>query len=100
MPESFDAKIELIDEKIISIRDEWHTKNHPLFQELAKGKLELKILGIHQAMHSKFVVLALEAFGLLYNKGDSQIKKMCVFCSFCSIFQKYGFSHVLQHYAL
>ena len=78
MPESFDAKIELIDEKIISIRDEWHTKNHPLFQELAKGKLELKILGIHQAMHSKFVVLALEAFGLLYNKGDSQIKKMCV----------------------
>jgi len=68
----------LIGKKIISIRDKWHTKNHPLFKELAKGKLKLKILGIHQAMHAKFVVLALEAFGLLYNKGDSQIKKMCV----------------------
>ena len=78
MPDSLDVEKELIDEKIVSIRDEWHTKNHPLFQELAKGKLELKILGIHQAMHAKFVVLALEAFGLLYNRGDAQVKKMCV----------------------
>ena len=78
MRESLGIQNEWIGEKIVSIRDKWHTKNHPLFQELAKGELDLKILGIHQAMHGKFVVLALEAFGLLYNKGNAQIKKMCV----------------------
>lgn len=69
---------EAIKLKIISIRDKWHTKNHPLFRVLATGKLDLRILGIHQAMHAKFVVLALEAFGLLYTKGDDEVKKMCI----------------------
>ena len=65
-------------EKIIAVRDKWHTKNHPLFTTLATGKLDIRVLGIHQAMHTKFVVLALEAFGLLYTRGDREIKKMCV----------------------
>ena len=65
-------------EKIIAVRDKWHTKNHPLFTTLATGNLDIRVLGIHQAMHAKFVVLALEAFGLLYTRGDREIKKMCV----------------------
>lgn len=67
-----------IGEQIIAIRDKWHTKKHPLFTTLASGELDIRILGIHQAMHAKFVVLALETFGLLYARGDAEIKKMCV----------------------
>ena len=65
-------------EKIIAIRDQWHTKNHPLLTKLADGVLDIRVLGIHQAMHAKFVVLALEAFGLLYARGDADVKKMCI----------------------
>ena len=67
-----------IGEKIIAVRDKWHTKNHPLFTKLASGDLDIRVLGIHQAMHAKFVVLALEAFALLYAKGDAELKRMCV----------------------
>ncbi|MEE2745451.1 MAG: iron-containing redox enzyme family protein [Pseudomonadota bacterium] len=67
-----------IGERIIEVRDKWHTKNHPLFKMLGNGQLDIKVLGVHQAMHAKFVILALESFGLLYAKGNAEIKKMCV----------------------
>ncbi len=67
-----------IGNKIIAIRDKWHTKNHPLFTTLATGELDLRILGIHQANHLKYVELALESFGILYARGPAEIRKMCV----------------------
>ena len=78
VPDSMANDVETISEKIIAVRDRWHTKNHPLFTTLANGDLDIRVLGIHQAMHAKFVVLALEAFGILYSRGDAEIKKMCV----------------------
>ena len=77
-PDSLNNEMNTISEKIISVRDRWHTKNHPLFTALASGELDIRVLGIHQAMHAKFVVLALEAFGILYTRGDAELKKMCV----------------------
>ena len=67
-----------IGDRIIAIRDKWHTKQHPLFTTLAAGKLDIKTLAIHQACHAKFVVLALESFGLLYARGPMEVKKMCI----------------------
>lgn len=67
-----------IGDKIIAVRDKWHTKNHPLFTALAKGELDIRVLGIHQANHLKYVELALEAFGILYARGPAEIRKMCV----------------------
>ena len=49
--------------KIVGIRDKWHTKNHPFFQEFAKGKLPLRAIGIFMAQHYQFVTLVLPTNG-------------------------------------
>jgi hypothetical protein len=51
--------------QIVGIREKWHTKNHPFFQEMAKGKLPLRALGMYMAQHYRFVELVLPAFGHL-----------------------------------
>ncbi len=50
--------------RINAIRDQWHTKNHPFFQAMTDGSLDLRALGIYMANHFQFVSLALPAFGL------------------------------------
>ena len=67
-----------IGDQIIAIRDKWHTKNHPLFTTLLAGELDLRILGIHQANHLKYVELALESFAIMYTRGPISIRKMWV----------------------
>ena len=54
----------IVDE-IISVRDRWHTKHHPMFRDLADGKLDLRVLGVFMAQHGKFVKFAYEAFALM-----------------------------------
>ena len=78
VPDSLSTTGQTVIDRIIAVRDKWHTKKHPLFSTLADGDLDIRVLGIHQAMHAKFVILALEAFGLLYTRGDAELKKMCV----------------------
>lgn len=59
-----------IGDRILAIRERWHTKRHPFFaKELASGRLPLKALGKYQALHFHFVKRALAAFGLLYARG-------------------------------
>ena len=67
-----------ITERIIAIRDRWHTKRHPMFQALAKGELDLRVLGIYMAQHAKYVRYGLQAFGLLYARAPGDIRKMLV----------------------
>ncbi len=60
--------------KIIAIRDKWHTKNHPFFQKMLDGSLELRALGIYMAGHYKFVELALPSFGFLLWKAPEDVR--------------------------
>ena len=50
--------------RITAIRDKWHTKQHPMFRALAKGELDLRVLGIYMAQHAKYVRYGLEGFGV------------------------------------
>jgi pyrroloquinoline quinone (PQQ) biosynthesis protein C len=53
-------------ERIVAIRDRWHTKQHPFFRAFAEGKVPLKALGRYQALHYQYVSRALPSFGLFY----------------------------------
>src|SRR5271165_620186 len=44
-----------ITERILEIRDRWHTKRHPFFLAFGEGKLPLRALGRYQALHYHFV---------------------------------------------
>jgi pyrroloquinoline quinone (PQQ) biosynthesis protein C len=57
-----------ITERIVAIRDRWHTKKHPFFAEFAAGRLPLKALGRYQALHYQYVQKAVASFGLLYTR--------------------------------
>ena len=54
--------------KILAIRDRWHTKRHPFFRAFGEGKLALKALGRYQALHYHYVSYAVRSFGLFYTR--------------------------------
>lgn len=63
-----------ITEQIIAIRDKWHTKNHPLFQAMKAGSLDLRVVGIYMAQHMKFVEYALPSFGLMIWRAPADVR--------------------------
>src|SRR3974377_278207 len=67
-----------IAERILVIRERWHTKRHPFFLAFSEGKLPLRALGRYQALHFHFVSRALASFGLLYARGYQfeEVRKM------------------------
>ena len=65
-------------DRIVAIRDKWHTKQHPMFRALAEGELNLRVLGVYMAQHAKYVRYGLEAFGLVYAKAPGDVRKMLV----------------------
>jgi pyrroloquinoline-quinone synthase len=67
-----------ITDRILAIRERWHTKRHPFFLAFAEGKLPLLGLGRYQALHFHFVSRALASFGLLYARGYQfeEVRKM------------------------
>ena len=67
MPDT--VSLPAIAERIIAVRERWHTKKHPFFGAFAEGKLPLKALGRYQALHFQFVSRALPAFGILYARA-------------------------------
>ena len=67
-----------IAERINAIRDLWHTKNHPFFQAMTDGSLELRALGIYMANHFQFVAQALPAFGLMYYRAPQDVRDALV----------------------
>ena len=67
-----------IAKKIIAIRDRWHTKNHPFFQAMTDGSLDLRALGIYMANHFQFVAHAQPAFGLLYYRAPQDVRDTLV----------------------
>jgi pyrroloquinoline quinone (PQQ) biosynthesis protein C len=65
-------------DQIVAIRDRWHTKNHPFFQAMTDGSLDLRALGIYMANHYKFVSYALPAFGLMYYRAPRDVREALV----------------------
>ncbi len=61
-------------DQINAIREKWHTKNHPFFQAMAGGKLDLRALGVYMANHFKFVEMVQPSFGLLYYRAPKDIQ--------------------------
>ena len=64
--------------RINAIRDQWHTKNHPFFQAMTDGSLDLRALGIYMVNHFQFVSLALPAFGLMYYRAPQDVRDALV----------------------
>lgn len=60
--------------KIVAVREKWHTKNHPFFQEMKTGKLPLRALGMYMAQHYRFVELVLPAFGHLLAHAPEDVR--------------------------
>jgi pyrroloquinoline quinone (PQQ) biosynthesis protein C len=60
--------------KIVAIREKWHTKKHPFFQEFATGKLPLRAMGLYMAQHYRFVELVLPAFGYLMARAPADVR--------------------------
>ena len=57
-----------ITDRVVAVRDRWHTKPHPFFRAFSEGKLPLRALGRYQALHYHFVSYALRSFGLFYTR--------------------------------
>lgn len=62
--------------RVIAIREKWHTKRHPFFLEFARGRLPLRAMGVFMAQHYKFVSRALPSFGVLYSRAPVEVRKM------------------------
>jgi len=65
-------------ERVVEIREKWHTKRHPFFQAFGKGKLPLRAIGMYMAQHYQFVTLVLPSFGLLYSRAPADVRKVVV----------------------
>jgi len=52
-----------ITERILAIRERWHTKRHPFFLAFGEGKLTAEGLGRYQALHYHFVSRRWRALG-------------------------------------
>ena len=77
-PDGFNPSNGSIANQIIAIRDRWHTKNHPFFQAMTDGSLDLRALGIYMANHFQFVAHAQPAFGLLYYRAPQDVRDTLV----------------------
>lgn len=66
--------IENIVDRVVEVRDRWHTKHHPFFQLMKDGSLELRALGVYMASHYKFVEFALPSFGFLLWRGPDDVR--------------------------
>ena len=78
VPDGFNPSNGSIAKQIIAIRDRWHTKNHPFFQAMTDGSLDLQALGIYMANHFQFVAHAQPAFGLLYYRAPQDVRDTLV----------------------
>ena len=78
VPDGFNPSNGSIAKQIIAIRDRWHTKNHPFFQAMTDGSLDLRALGIYMANHFQFVAHAQPAFGLLYYRAPQDVRDTLV----------------------
>jgi pyrroloquinoline quinone (PQQ) biosynthesis protein C len=56
-------------DKIVAVREKWHTKNHPFFVDFWKGKFGLKPVGQMMAQHYQHVLRVLPSQGYVVAKA-------------------------------
>lgn len=64
--------------RIIAIREQWHTKNHPFFKRFGEGKLPLRAMGLYMGQHYKFVTLVLPSFGYLFTRAPGDVRSSII----------------------
>ncbi len=62
-------------QRIIALREAWHTKNHPFYLEFAKGKIGLEPMGLLMAQHYQHVARALPSLGIAYSKAPPKARR-------------------------
>jgi pyrroloquinoline quinone (PQQ) biosynthesis protein C len=55
--------------KVIAIREQWHTKNHPFFLDFAAGKFGLGPIGAMMAQHHQHVRRVLPSLGVAFYRA-------------------------------
>src|SRR5580704_14015822 len=56
-------------EKVVAIREQWHTKNHPFFLGFAAGKIGLAPVGAMMVQHYQHVRRVLPSQGIAYYRA-------------------------------
>lgn len=56
-------------DKIVALREKWHTKNHPFFVDFHKGKFGLRPIGEMMAQHYQHVLRVLPSQGYVISKA-------------------------------
>lgn len=62
--------------KVVAIREQWHTKNHPFFLDFAAGKFGVAPIGVMMAQHYQHVRRVLPSQGIAYYRaGQSEARR-------------------------
>lgn len=59
-------------DKIIAVRELWHSKNHPFYVDFSQGKFGLAPMGAQMAQHYQHVQRVLPSFGVAYFKAPPE----------------------------
>lgn len=60
-------------EELAEIRDRWHCANHPFYQRLDEGSLDIRHLGEFLVQHSLLVRQIFRSIGVTYSKSPDDI---------------------------
>jgi len=56
-------------EKIVALRERWHTKNHPFYLDFFHGKIGIEPMGALMAQHFRHTEIVAPTLGVAYSKG-------------------------------
>jgi pyrroloquinoline quinone (PQQ) biosynthesis protein C len=56
-------------EKVVALRERWHTKNHPFYLDFFNGKIGLGPMGVLMAQHYQHTLRTTPSLGIAYSKG-------------------------------
>jgi pyrroloquinoline quinone (PQQ) biosynthesis protein C len=59
-------------DRIVAIRETWHTKNHPFYVDFFEGKFGLGPVGALMAQHYQHVTRVLPSLGVAYYKAPAE----------------------------
>ena len=59
-------------DRIVDVRERWHTKNHPFFVEFSEGKFGLEPVGRLMAQHYQHVYRVMPTLGLAYYRAPEE----------------------------
>ncbi len=62
-----------VSEQLVAIRDRWHCMNHPFYDRLSEGALDIKHLGAFLCQHYVLVRQIFRSIGVTYAKSPDDI---------------------------